>query len=248
MTTLNRPSDYVTFKLSSGEDYKNQNCYAMGMLSWSSSTFTCHPNGPNLMPFDMYERWMNLCKKNGLVIEDAVVSKDGDSNVMVVNASKTSRHELMATLCCYRWADTLGDMVSEMLDIIDTRPELNFYQVLHHGLMNYITNWNHSISMLMKKNPYNKTNTSDLAHSLAPCFAFTKVNGTPAIRKYSSASGSWTIHGIYNTLKGFPNYIADMYNGVSYPDAIAGNCLDEKFTKLYSMLGSDFQTLKKALE
>lgn len=236
---LNKTSDYVTYEISEDTNlYSNKNCYSFIMNKWDKNVFTCLPNlTPSLMPFDMFERWMNLCKKNGLLIEEAILVREKQSNIMVLDGKHTSRHEILASLCCYRWADSLGEMVKEILDLTDKKPQLNFYQILHKGLSGHITNWNHSISLLMKQHVYSK-NMADLIHSLAPCFAFMKKNGAaPIIR--GSGSGSFTISAIYESINGLPDYMDLAYGRSNTPyRALECDCLDEKYSILYEKQAS----------
>lgn len=193
-------TDYVTFDSKSsnkslyfkkGKDgitnHKNSACYSVIMENLKEIEVICYPNYNKESPisFELFSDWINLCKKHGIVDESSEIYHEDKSNILKMPFKKRSRHLAYATLCCYRWADSLPKMVHLIVELMKIG-DRNFYQVLHYGLLKNCTNTGHSFVDIGTYG-YQRLN---LGLSIAMSMFFTRKNGIAIADNYKEASAT----------------------------------------------------------
>lgn len=221
-------------------DSKNAACYWSHMQTLNQLELTCMPNETqkSLLPPEIYMRWMNLCKDHGLVTADSTPYTEKDLNYLVLPGAGHTRHELYASLCCYRWAENLACMPYAVVALLDMKP-LNFYQALHYAMAKWVIYVNHSFCNIDTNGAstmydYRKSlrDAWYLPHGMAVSFFFTKnENGrSPAMEPSTTPTCTCVL-----------NSIRDVFGLETYPKekeycvTAMENLLWECWTPLYKM-------------
>lgn len=146
-----RGSDYVSYtainnKSQAKSNISNAACYAGHMGSLPQHTFDCKPQGKSLLGQDDFFLWAKFCTAFGLSPHATVPYVKNDNNCLLINGDGDCKHRIYTGLCCYRWADSLAPLPYEACRLIELRPDINFYRILHWVTGKYVTLTGHSFT------------------------------------------------------------------------------------------------------
>jgi hypothetical protein len=130
-------------------------CYGTHIHLIGFAEFYCKPSsvdGKSPLSEDCYLRWINLGKMHHMIPSTVVTERKSGGNYLRVFPG--NYHHVYVALCFHRWAECKAEMVWSILDILDSNPTLNFFQVLHyafgknsissgHGFFNLVILYNH---------------------------------------------------------------------------------------------------------
>lgn len=153
----NRPQnkDYVTYEVSvtGGPRTTVQNvCYREHMTSLREcelwlvpDTFNkCDPPAEYALDGPTYMQWIDLHKQAGIVPHEIEPSWDDKGIYLHIPRNTWSRATIYLCLCLYRWAESMAAMADQTVAIAASRPDLDFYQVLHYTAAQHIYAAGHS--------------------------------------------------------------------------------------------------------
>jgi hypothetical protein len=240
--------DYVTYTVSDivGHEVKetalvtNAPCYMGSMKYITSGVFNCHPNVQFLISDEDYIRWMDLCKVNGLMPESSRYYIDKKGPMAHIPGTGENRHRVYSGLCCYRFVQSNAPLVYTALRLIETLPEVDFYQVLHYVMSKFVYNWNHNVSYLSTTGLHGAYGGSgsgmnlDLIHSIALKWWFKRHNGNPSICE--------THQKVEPANTGVHSYAIGLK--VNFPITAVEECLNSTYTPLYNVATNDVDALK----
>jgi hypothetical protein len=178
----NRETDTVTYYYQepgvSEKKEKTYVCYAghMSKLSncdfwlcpdkYSAATSNCNCDG------DVYLQWISLLKQNNVIPHEVEASVENNKLYMYVPNKNYSKHRVYATLCAYRWAESLARLPYAVVKLCEQHPNLPFWQIWHYACGENIKlighSWHHLLITASIKSIYaNYGQTFNLANSLA---------------------------------------------------------------------------------
>src|SRR4051812_31092589 len=152
-----RGNDSVTFDLIDRNNGTVINagsniCYRAYTGYLQSHSWIVHPvkeamNSP--LSQQDYFKWVDLCKANHIMPPDS--RGDIVKNMPTITMSGF-RHQVFPGLSCYRWAVNLGILPKLVLDLLDSNPNIHFFQAFHFALGKYNQWSNHSFSDFITNN------------------------------------------------------------------------------------------------
>lgn len=165
----------VNLKTGVSQAFPSRACFSASLGRMSTDSWTVRPvlmpgiHSP--MPADKFHRWIDLCKSNHIMPPDAEATNAGTSGSPEYHITLSGgHHQVFAGLNCYRWAVNLGVLPTLVVDVLDKRPSLHFFQALHFALKHYNHWTNHSFSDWIS--PTNDPGKTYLAHSLIVSYFF----------------------------------------------------------------------------
>lgn len=157
-------SDYVNFSLKYFErkkekkiEYDNKECYGSVMSYLANCEIRCTPRNLGGLSSEIYLSWMNLCKQNGIVHENAEFYSNGGNHFLNLPWGTYNPCSVYATLCCYRWSDSMPKLAHLVVSGMEVS-DVSFFQILHYAMTKFVSNNNHSFVVV----DYNQTRRSSL--------------------------------------------------------------------------------------
>ena len=157
-----------------------------------------------------------------------------------------TKHRIYASLCCYRFSECLAPLCYTLLRLLETKPTLDFFQVLHYSLGKFNLGWGHSFSSICAANSVHaaymastmvKGAATDLMYGRGLRLFFErKPEGCLASK---AQQNTYTYTAIDTVITGF---------GMSLPVKKLEDLLDEKWTPLYQMPEPTKEKLKAYYE
>jgi len=148
-----RPADSVSYYAISNKTKKKTThlqaaCYHGHMAHLSGYTFDCIPcNTKNsILPPEDFFLWMKFCAAFGFSPSGTIPYTDGNMNCCIIHGEGDCKHRIYAGLCCYRWAECLSPMVFEACRLIEKKPNMSFYRIMHYVTGKYVTLIGHSFT------------------------------------------------------------------------------------------------------
>src|SRR4051812_19369898 len=148
-----RPGDAVSYHAIENKTEKKTAhlgaaCYHGHMATLPNYCFDCIPcnTKTSILPPEDFFLWMKFCAAFGFAPSGTIPYTKGDMNCCLIHGKGEVRHRIYAGLCCYRWAECLCPMVYEACRLIEARPDVNFYRIMHYVTGKYVTLIGHSFT------------------------------------------------------------------------------------------------------
>lgn len=174
---VRRHSDYVTYTAIDEQGVATVKahaaCYADHMSRLPTHEFRLAIDGSEeYIDGPTYLEYVEILKMAGLVPTDVVATVNADGKPeMVIPRQNYSRHRVYATLCAYRWAESVAPMVYTIVHLWRERHDLPIWQILHYAMSQHVTQLGHSWNYIGLSGPshygYNHGGPYNLATSLA---------------------------------------------------------------------------------
>lgn len=258
-------SDTVSYQVRNDGKNKTSHsaaCYASHMGQLSVIEMWCHRDKKSAygsvsdgeLPGELFVKWMHVLKEHRLAPVDCEASFDKDGNHLYIPRGY-SKHQVYSALCGYRWAESIAPMPYTVLKLIETRPQISFWQILHYALANYVVAYGHSWTHLIQTPAgsycsQNNGQSMNLASSLAFPFFWNRMrrNRTEKQTKqaalYNAGYTCDAVGKIATELAPPEKMMAGKRNVNMHPFLIDGNSdsiLDPKWTILYAYAESASQ-------
>lgn len=126
----------------------NAPCYGAYMSQLSENTFDCIPNNTktSMLSFEDFALWIRYCTAYGFMPSGTIPYRDKELNCLIIHGEHENKHRVYAALCCYRWSDSLAPLVYHACRLIEQRPDLNFYRIMHYVQGKYVTLAGHNFT------------------------------------------------------------------------------------------------------
>lgn len=253
----NRDHDYVWYDYIRGDkpsaSINKGACYATCMSFLPECNFTLRPSdGKSLLPFDVFKKYIELCKENGIVNKDVSVDGSEGNNRLLIPKGH-NRHKVYSTLCCYRWSENQPGVAYATVKALEQYPEIDFFQAFHYGCARRAYWLIHSFHyILAEKSTYNTglgnngllyvPNSMILAHA----FRNEKKNNKTLVENMSNSG--YTTDAINSLMIGLKFPDCKDANSKKYKIKDLEEILSPKLTKLYREPISESLVEKTILE
>jgi hypothetical protein len=148
-----RPGDLVTYQAICNKTEKKTAhvgapCYNQHMAKLANFTFDCVPcnTKESILPAEDFFLWMKYCAAFGFSPAGTIPYTKDKQNCCFIHGKEENKHRIYAGLCCYRWSECLAPMVWEACRLIEKRPDVSFYRILHFVTGKYVTLIGHSFT------------------------------------------------------------------------------------------------------
>lgn len=127
-------------------------CYYTCMSFLPECDFLLRPtDNKSLLPHDMFLEYVRLCRDNGLITPEAT-AQGGEGNNQLVVPKGRDRHQVYATLCCYRWSENQPGMAYATVEAMNKCPGIDFFQAFHYGCARRVYWLHHSFHQITTTN------------------------------------------------------------------------------------------------
>lgn len=257
-------SDTVTYQVSTdGGKTKTTHkaaCYAAHMGSLSTIEMWCQRDSSSSygsvsdseLPGELFVKWIDVLKENRLAPVDCVASFDKSGNKLYVPRGY-SKHQIYSTLCGYRWAESVAPLPYTVLKLLEERPALSFWQILHYALAQNVIGSGHSWTHLVQSQSYclhNSGQSMNLASSLSFPFFWNRMRRNRSEKQPKQAAvynAGYTCDAIAKITAEMaqPEKVAAGKRSISLHPFLVDGCsdsvLDPKWTILYAYAESASQ-------
>jgi len=227
--------------------YLGSACYAGHMATLNKYTFDCVPCNTkvSILPSEDFFLWMKFCAAFGFSPSGTIPYTKDEMNCCLIQGVGDCKHRIYAGLCCYRWAECLSPMVYEACRLIEKKPEINFYRLMHYITGKYVTLMGHSF-----------TNVSAASMSMYSYYGVSKPASTPRLDLM------WALMPMYYFASGFNKAAKANQNDqtqVSISNAIAAtklslpvkkheDLLDDKWDELFNLEDTSNKNIKECYD